>query len=56
MRIAHTRDATAAMQHDQQPPTRADVEAAAERIAPYLARTPLRSYPPLDRLLDARCG
>ncbi len=42
------------MQHDQQPPTRADVEAAAGRIAGYLPRTPLRSYPLLERLLDAQ--
>ena len=34
-------------------PTFADVEDAAQRIRPYLAPTPLRHYPALDRLVGA---
>ena len=34
-------------------PTFADVLEARTRIAPHLARTPLREYPPLSRLIDA---
>src|SRR3990172_9229040 len=34
-------------------PTLADVEAARERIRPYLGPTPLRAYPTLGRLLGA---
>ncbi len=34
-------------------PTLVDVEAARDRIRPYLAATPLRNYPSLDRLTGA---
>src|SRR5690242_8779591 len=36
-----------------QAPTFADVLEARTRIAPYLARTPIREYRPLGRLVDA---
>ena len=37
-----------------QPPTLRDVLAARGRIAPHLPRSPLRSYPALDRLVGAQ--
>ena len=39
--------------HETPAPTVADVEAAAERIAPYLRPTPLRRYPMLSDLVGA---
>jgi threonine dehydratase len=37
-----------------QPPTLVDVLAARARIAPHLPRSPLRSYPALDRMVGAQ--